>query len=30
MRELIATVDRFPQVYADGIAPIEAKLRAFC
>jgi len=30
MLELIATVDRFPQVYADGIAPIEAKLRAFC
>jgi hypothetical protein len=30
MRELIATVDRFPQVYADGIAPIEAKHRAFC
>lgn len=30
MVDLISTVDRFPDVYADGIAPIEAKLNAFC
>lgn len=30
MHDLIVTVDRFPEVYADGIAPIEAKLNAFC
>ena len=30
MGELIATVDRFPHVYAEGTAEIEAKLRAIC
>ena len=30
MAELISTVDRFPDVYAEGIAPIEAKLNTFC
>lgn len=30
MAELIGTVDRFPDVYAAGTAPIEAKLNAFC
>jgi hypothetical protein len=30
MADLITTVDLFPDVYAAGAAPIEAKLNAVC